>query len=217
MKLLFKRLLQLHLGLFICSIGIVFTINANIGYAPWEIFHSGLSKTFNISIGIASIFVGVAIVIITYLLGEKLGFGTLANMVYIGLFIDLIMHLDFIPHANGFLAGLMMLIIGVYIISIGSYFYISSAFGAGPRDSLMIVMQRKTGLSVGVCRGTIELSAALLGWRLGGMLGLGTLIAAFATGYFIQITFKMFKFNPTQVNHEILSDTYQSLNLKKAA
>lgn len=211
MKQFYIRLLRLVWGLFLYAVGIVFTLNAHIGYAPWEVFHVGFAKTTGISIGTASIIAGAMIGIIAVLLGEKLGLGTILNMILIGIFLDLILEFHIIPMANNFVSGTIMLIIGLFLIALASYFYIGSAFGAGPRDSLMVALTRKTRLPVGVCRGTIELLAVFAGWRLGGMFGIGTIISAFAIGLCVQITFKLLKFDTTEIQHETLGLTYKTL------
>lgn len=211
MKIFYKRMLRLIWGLFLYALGIVVTINASIGYAPWDVFHVGFAKTVGISIGTASIITGVFLVIIALLLREKLGLGTLLNMVLIGVFMDLIISINIIPVLINFPLGIIMLIIGLFIIALASYFYIGSAFGAGPRDSLMVALTRKTGLPIGVCRGIIELLAVLVGWRLGGMLGIGTIISALAIGFCVQVTFKLLKFEATEIKHETLDQTLKML------
>jgi len=205
------RLLRLVSGLILYAFGIVITMNAHIGFAPWDAFHAGLAKTIGMNIGTASIIVGVIIGIITLLLGEKLGLGTILNMVLIGVFLDKFIEFKIIPVASNLMIGIIMIIVGLFIIALASYFYIGSAFGAGPRDSLMVALTRKTGLPVGVCRGTIELIAVFVGWRLGGMIGIGTIISAFAIGFCIQATFKLFKFDAAGVKHETLDGTYKIL------
>lgn len=210
MRQFYIRLMLLTWGLFLYAIGIVVTLNANVGYAPWDIFHVGLAKTMGISIGTASIIVGLIIGMIAVFMGEKLGFGTILNMVLIGAFLDIVLKSQIIPIAENLVLGIAMLLIGVFIIALATYFYIKSAFGAGPRDSLMVALTRKTGLSVGVCRGMIELSAVVAGWALGGMLGIGTIIFSFAIGFFIQTTFKLFAFDATEVKHETLDLTYKT-------
>lgn len=211
MKIFYTRLLRLIWGLFLYSLGIVVTLNAHIGYAPWEVFHVGLAKTTGISIGTASIMTGVVIGLIAVLLGEKIGLGTILNMVLIGVFLDMIIGFQIIPVLNNFPLGIMMLIVGLFIITLASYFYIGSAFGAGPRDSLMVALTRITGLPIGVCRGIIELLAVFIGWRLGGMLGIGTILSAFLIGFCVQVTFKLLKFDATEVEHETLDQTYKML------
>ena len=211
MKQFYIRLLRLLGGLFLYALGIVVTMNAQIGYAPWDVFHVGVAKTVGISIGNASIIIGLIVVIIAVLLGEKIGIGTILNMLLIGVFLDILLKLHLIPIANNFIFGISMMVVGLFIISLASYFYISSAFGAGPRDSLMVAITRKTGLPVGVCRGTIELLAALVGWKLGGMIGMGTIISAFVIGFCVQVTFKLLKFDATKVKHETLDVTFRTL------
>jgi uncharacterized membrane protein YczE len=211
MKVFYLRLLKLLFGLFLYALGIVITLKASIGYAPWEVFHVGLAKTTGISIGNASIAAGLVIGIAAVLLGEKLGLGTILNMILIGIFLDIILEFNFIPNAAGLLQGLPMLIAGLFMISLASYFYISSGFGAGPRDSLMVALTRKTKLPVGLCRGTIEILAVLVGWRLGGLVGIGTLISAFAIGFCIQTTFRLLKFDATRVRHETLDATFKTI------
>jgi uncharacterized membrane protein YczE len=205
------RLLNMIIGLFLYALGIVLAIQANVGYAPWEVFHVGLANTTGLTIGVVSIIAGVIIVLIVTALKEKLGFGTILSMILTGIIIDIIFMFDIIPLAQNMIIGVSMLMAGLYILSLGSYFYIKSAFGAGPRDNLMVVLARKTKLPVGVCRFAVELSVTAAGWLLGGMVGIGTIISAFSIGLFVQLTFKLFKFNVTAVNHETLIDTWANL------
>jgi len=210
-KQFIARILNLIFGLFLYALGIVITIRANIGYSPWDVFHTGLAQKTGISIGTASILTGMVIVGIVLVLGEKIGLGTLLNMILIGVFIDLIFMSDLIPKQEKMVFGLLMLVIGLFVISVGSYFYIKAAFGAGPRDSLMVVLNRKTKLPVGVCRSVIELVVTIIGWILGGMVGIGTVISAIAIGFFIQFTFALLKFVPSAVEHETLHQTYKNV------
>jgi len=197
------------IGLSMYAFGIVITIKANIGYAPWDVFHVGLVNKTGLSLGLVSITVGLLIVIIVTLLREKLGVGTLFNMVLIGFFIDIIF--PHIPTAKSPITGTLILIAGLLSISMGSYFYIKSAFGVGPRDNLMVVLARRTKLPVGLCRFIIELLVTLGGWFMGGMVGFGTVISVIAIGFCIQLVFKIFRFDVTSVKHETLADTYATL------
>ena len=192
-------------GLVFYASGIVLAIKANVGYAPWEVFHVGLSNTTGLSIGIVSIIAGVIIAVIVTVSGEKLGLGTILNMVVIGLLIDIIF--PRVPTSKNIISGIIMLIAGLFAISTGSYFYIKSAFGVGPRDNLMVVLARKTKSPVGLCRGAIELLVTVIGWILGGMVGIGTVISVVLIGFCIQITFRIFKFDVTAVKHETLIET----------
>nr|WP_204613351.1 hypothetical protein [Defluviitalea raffinosedens] len=199
--------MKLLLGLFLYALGIVVSMKANLGFAPWEVFHYGLGKTIGLTIGTVSILVGLIICLCAVWMGEKIGLGTILNMILIGVFMDLLLMLSFIPEVNGLIMGIIMIITGLFIISFGSYFYIASGFGAGPRDSLMVALQRKTGLPVGLCRGFLEGTVVLIGWLLGGPVGLGTVLAAFGIGFCIQTVFVIMKFDATSVKHETLNAT----------
>ena len=207
MKSFFARVFRMIFGLFLFALGIMLTIRANIGYAPWEVFHVGIADTLGLSLGVVSIAVGIIILLVTKLLGEKVGFGAILNMLLIGIFLNIIIFMDFIPKMGNFFYGIIMLVLGLIIISIGSYFYIGSGFGAGPRDNLMIVLAKKTKISAGICRSIIEMTVLIIGWFLGGMAGLGTVISVFGIGFCIQITFKILKFDVTAVKHESLAET----------
>lgn len=211
MNIFSRRMIKLLFGLFLYALGIVVTMKAHLGFAPWQVFHQGISLTIGLPIGKVGILTGFVICILAYLSGEKLGLGTILNMLLIGIFLDWILELDVIPQMNGFISGVIMMFVGLFIISFASYFYIGSGFGAGPRDSLMVAIERKTGLAVGISKGIIEGSAVVVGWFLGGPVGFGTVIAAFGISFCIQIVFSLMKFETTLVKHETLGVTLQNL------
>ncbi|MEL1134697.1 hypothetical protein AAC978_05865 [Desulfitobacterium sp. THU1] len=205
-----KRIIYLLFGTSLLSVGIVMTMQANLGYAPWDVFHRGISDTIGMSIGNVSIVASIIICVIVVLLGEKLGFGTLVNIFVIGIFMDLLLSFEIIPEMQSFVSGLIMLIVGLFVCAYSSYLYIASGFGAGPRDSLMVALERLTKLSVGMCRGTIEVLVCLIGWILGGPVGIGTIISAFGIGICVQIIFSWVKFDATSVKHETLNETIKN-------
>ena len=207
MKPYTRRLFKLNSGLFFVALGIVMTIKAHIGYAPWEVFHAGLAQTFSISMGLASILDGLVIGVIIVLAGEKIGVGTVLNMVMIGLWIDLILPL--LKEQQTFRDGFIFLAMGLFVISYGLYFYMSAGLGAGPCDSLMVAITRRTKRPIGSCRGSMEVLVVVLGWSLGGMIGPGTVISAIGLGFCIQTTFKLLKFDAVEIRHETIKDTYQ--------
>jgi uncharacterized membrane protein YczE len=211
MKLFVIRFITLMIGLFLYALGVAVTLRANIGYAPWDAFHAGLSLKAGISFGTASIIVGVFVGVLVTVWGEKVGLGTILNMVLIGIYIDIILFIDILPLSQSYATGIPMLLAGLFIIAVGSYFYIKSGFGAGPRDSLMVVMNRKTRIPVGICRIIVELTVTIAGWALGGMVGIGTVISAVAIGFFVQLVFAVLKFDPASVQHETLRQTYENL------
>ena len=202
------------IGLVFFSIGIVLTIKANIGLAPWDVFHEGLSKKLGISLGIASIAVGLVILLALILLKEKFGIGSLSNMILIGVFVDILLFLDFIPIPENFIIGILVLIAGLFSVALGSYYYIKSGFGVGPRDNLMVVLTRATRIPVGICRSIVELIVFAGGYFLGGTVGIGSIISVVGIGLCVQIVFRIFRFDIAAVKHESLKDTI--LSLRKA-
>jgi len=207
------RIFRLFLGLFLYALGIVLTMKAHIGFAPWEVFHAGIGTAIGMSIGNVSIVAGLAIGLLALIMGERLGAGTICNMVFIGIFIDLLLNLGIIPEMKGFFLGIALLVAGLFTIALASYFYISSGYGAGPRDSLMVALTKKTHLPIGLCRGGLESLAVLIGWLLGGMVGVGTIVSALIIGFCIQITFRVLKFDPTKIHHEDLVSTWKRIRL----
>lgn len=197
---------RLFLGLFLYAAGIVLTINANLGLSPWEVFHLGVSRHSGITMGQASILVGFVFVILDWILGEKLGIGTICNMVFIGVFMDVLMLNNLIPVFSNIFAQVLMLILGMFVIGIGSYFYIGAGLGSGPRDGLMVALTKRTKKSVPFIRNSIELSALTIGYILGGTVGVGTLIMVIGLGYFVQFAFKLFKFDVSKVKHKFIDD-----------
>lgn len=205
------RLLKLFLGLFLYALGIVLTMKAHIGYAPWEVFHAGVGKAIGMSIGNVTIVAGLVIGLIAILMGEKLGIASILNMVLVGIFMDILLSTGIIPEMDTWYYGGLMLFAGMFVIALASFFYINSGYGAGPRDSLMVALTKKTKLPVGLCRGGIELTAVLVGWLLGGLVGVGTVLSALAIGFCLQITFRILHFNPAKIKHETLGVTYKRI------
>lgn len=211
MENFFKRFVNLLIGLFLYALGIVITMKANLGFAPWEVFHWGIGKSIGITIGSVSILTGLIICVLVVLIGEKLGLGTILNMILIGVFIDLLLSFNLIPQISGLAPGVAVMIAGLFTISFGSYFYINSGYGAGPRDSLMVAIKRKTKLPVGLCRGILEVTVVLTGWILGGPVGIGTVLAALGISFCIQLVFSLMRFEATSVKHETIDMTRKNL------
>ena len=154
--------------------------------------------------GKASIAVGIVIVILNIILKERMGWGTLLNMFFIGFFVDILMLNNLIPVFHNILLRIMMMCLGMFIVGIASYFYISTGLGAGPRDGLMVALTKKTKKSVRFIRNSIEIFALFTGYFLGGFFGIGTLFMAISIGYFIQFAFQLFKFDVSRIEHRFI-------------
>ena len=198
--------IRLFIGIFLYAVGIVFTINANLGLSPWDVFHQGISKLTGITMGQASIIVGLLVVILDWLLGEKVGLGTICNMIFIGIFMDFLMLNHLLPIFHNIIAKVIMMFLGMFIIAIASYFYIGAELGSGPRDGLMIALTKKSEKSVSFIRNSIEFIVLVIGYFLGGTVGFGTLIMVALGGHFLQLVFKIFKFDVRKVEHKFIDD-----------
>jgi len=211
MKDVLLRIARLFLGLFLYAVGIVMTINANLGLAPWDVFHQGLAKIFHVTMGQASISVGIILILLNTFLAERLGWGTIGNMLFVGLFMDFLMFNNLIPTFQDFIPSFIMMLLGMFVIGIASYFYMGVGLGSGPRDGLMVVLTKRTGKSVGFVRNAIEISVLILGYILGGFVGIGTPIMALTVGYFVQFAFKLFKFDVGAVQHRFIDEDIKYL------
>jgi len=215
-KILFK-IPRLMTGYFLYALGIVMTINAKQGLGPWGVFHQGLSSQLNVTFGTVVQIVGAVIIFLDFILGEKIGWGTIGNVIFIGMFIDLISKNNLVPVFENTYLSYLMIFIGMFSISLAAYFYISAQLGAGARDGLMIALTKRTKKPVGLVRGLIEVTALTIGYFLGGPVGWGTLIMSLMIGFFFQITFRMFKFDVNKIEHRYIDQDFAFLlqKLKK--
>ena len=170
---------------------IALTIRANLGTATWSVFEVALAEITRLSVGTVTILVGFSVLVVAVLMRQKIGWGTLANILSIGPWLDLFLWL--IPSsAENLLLQSGMLLSGVFTQGIASAIYIGVDAGAGPRDSLMLAIQRSSGMSLRLARGTIEIGVFGLGWALGGPAGLGTLVFALLIGPAVHWGYKVF-------------------------
>lgn len=207
-----RRTAELAAGIAVSSVGIVMTLQANVGLEPWSVLQQGLSLVFPITYGVASILVGAAVILIAVLCGERIGAGTIINIILCGIFTDALLALDWIPQMGGLLSGVLMLLAGLEVLALGTWMYMRSALGSGPRDALMVAMARKTGRSVGLCRASVELVIIFIGWRLGGQVGLGTVISAVGLGSLFNLNFTLLHFDAAALHQEDLSETLRRLS-----
>ncbi len=205
-----KRILHLCIGIPLCALGVHIGVQANIGLAPWDAFSMGISLLTGISFGAATIVTGIGILALDVMFREKIGIGTLANTFVIGWLISFLDWINLFPQAQCMLVGLPMLLLGQLLNCVGTYYYISSALGCGPRDTLMVAFgKRMPKTPIGLVRGCIEGGALLTGWLLGAKIGLGTVIAVFGISFILQGTFHFFRFEVRSIVHESVFDTFR--------
>ncbi len=209
MRKFILRLLRLVVGLFIFALGLMFTVHAGLGLSPWNCLNSGIIKWVDISFGQANIAIGVLLVIITYIGKEKVGLGTLSNMVLVGTYMDIISAFNILPSDVSMMQGIIMILLGMPISAFGIFLYLSAGFGAGPRDGLMLAIMKLTGKPLAICRTSIEVVVLVVGILLGGSFGIGTIITSGLNGITTQTVFKLIKFNPKAMRHEYIEDYFK--------
>ena len=201
-------------GLFLFSLGLFLTIQANLGVSPWDAFHLGVVNHSSLTIGRVSQLTGLSLIILCTLLKEKPGWGTLANMYFVGFFLDLLMRRGN-PQARDLWVGLAMLL-GAPASSAGAFLLFECGLGSGPRDGLMMALNRILGIEIWKARMAIEVSALVVGRLLGGPVGLGTAITAFCIGPSVQLAYAIAKREPSAISHRTLADDYRALKARAA-
>ena len=190
-----KTLIYLVLGLSLFAIGETLLITANQGVSPWTVLAQGISFQTNLSIGITTFIVSLVVLILWYPLKQKPGLGTILNIVLISIIIDL--STPILPYPKSFLFQIIQSIVAVFLVGLGSGFYLSANLGPGPRDGLMTGLQNLTNQPIALIRTIIEVSAVGIGFYLGGIVGIGTLLFAFGIGPMVSlgifIVMKFFK------------------------
>jgi uncharacterized membrane protein YczE len=192
------RSFSLLLGLSLFAVGIVLLLESELGLSPWDVLHQGIADQTSLSFGTTNVVVGVVVLGAAWLLGAHVGAGTVANAVLVGLFVDLLLRIDAVAglEESGLPARVALLLGGLACIAAGSAFYIGAALGAGPRDSLMLVLAQRTGVRIGAVRVVLEIAVTALGFALGGTVGIGTLAFAFGIGPLVELSFWLLERSP---------------------
>ena len=170
----------LCLGLTLFGLGEGLLIVSASGASPWSVLAQGISLNVNFSIGTITIFISIGVLILWIPLNQKPGIGTILNALIIALMIDIC--IKFVPTPENYISQLILAIISVITVGLGGGIYLVANLGAGPRDGLMVGLQKKTNLPIAVVRAFLEISVVSIGWYLGGTVGVGTLLFAFGIG-----------------------------------
>ena len=174
-----RRLTQLYAGLVLYGISDAMLLLAGLGVDPWDVLHQGLSRRFGLAVGTWAVIVGVLVLLLWIPLRQRPGFGTLNNVVVVGLVIDVM--LATVPPVHGYAARVVVMVAGVLLNGIATGAYIGAGLGPGPRDGLMTGLAAR-GHSIRVVRTSIEVTVLVSGWLLGGTVGLGTVVYALGIG-----------------------------------
>ena len=181
-----RRVPRLLLGLVLYGLGVAMLVEADLGLAPWEVLHQGISFNTGIPIGTVGIITGLVVLLLWIPLGERIGLGTILNVLLIGIVIDLTLWQWPIGETSTWLQW-ALLIGGTLVVALGSGFYIGAGLGPGPRDGLMTGLAKR-GIPLGWARAGIELTVLFIGYLLGGTVGVGTLVFAFGIGPLVALT-----------------------------
>ena len=176
----FSTFFFLCFGLMLFGLGEGLLIVSLTGASPWSVLAQGISLNVNLSIGTITLLISIAVLILWIPLGQKPGMGTIFNALIIALMIDLC--IKFVPTPSTYFHQLILAIISVMVVGIGGGIYLVSNLGAGPRDGLMIGLQKVSNLPIAAVRATLEIAVVGIGWYLGGTVGIGTLLFAFGIG-----------------------------------
>ena len=172
--------IMLITGLFFFGLGEAIIIGSGSGVSPWTVLAQGISIKTDLSVGTTTFLISIAILIFWIPLKQVPGIGTILNAIIIASTIDLT--LPYLPQPNDAYLKLLQACIGIFVVGLGSGIYLISNLGPGPRDGLMIGLQKQTGTSIPLIRTILELSAVISGWLLGGVVGIGTVLFVFGIG-----------------------------------
>lgn len=204
------------ISLFINGFGIYLTIQANIGAAPWDVLNLGLSKSLGILYGTASIAVSITILLIDILMKEPIGIAMFIDAIVVGKAVDFFNWLHPVPPCQSLLTAIPVMVAGLFVLAYTQYAYMIASLGRGPRDTLMVgLAKRMKRIPIGVISIAILSTATLIGWLLGGPVGIGTIICAFGAGPIMQLAFRSVRFDATDIRHQRLRDSAKVLFAKR--
>ena len=185
-----KTLFYLCLGLVFFGFGEGLLIVSALGASPWNVLHQGIAVNLDLSIGTIAFLVSFLVLLLWYFLDQKIGMGTIINFIIIAIMIDVTIY--YFDKPNEFFFQLLMVSTGILLVGFGTAMYLIANLGAGPRDGLMTGLQKKTNSPIALVRTSIEIVVVLLGWFLGGIVGIGTLFYALGIGSAVAIFLQLF-------------------------
>jgi len=192
------RAASLLFGLFLFAVGLAAFIESELGVPPWDVFHQGVARRTPLTFGLAIILVGLVVLAVAWLAGQRPGIGTLANSLFVGAYLEGLTRIGWIAELSerGVAPRAALLLVGVSLTALGTAFYIGAAFGAGPRDGLMLVLSARTGRRIAIVRAVLEVAVLIAGIALGGTAGLGTLLFAVLIGPAVEASFALLLRSP---------------------
>lgn len=201
----YRRFVKMVLGQILYGFSITLTLQANIGFCPWDVFHSGIANFLHISIGSAITLISVLLFLVSFPMKWRIGVGTVVNVFLCGNIVDFFRR--FIPQMNHFIPGLCMCVLGIVALAFASCLYIETGYGTSVRDSFLVFLTKKMGGSVAAARILMEAGLLLAGFLLGGKVGIGSVISCLICGPCMQFVSRLLHFHLADVKHESIVDT----------
>ena len=211
-KEIIRNMILASFGLFVFAIGVYLTIQANIGVAPWDVLNQGLTKRTGFLYGNVMIMVSLTVILLDVLMKEPIGMGMLLDTLVVGKTVDLMNYLNLVKPRQTLWGGVLLLIAGIFLLAIGMRIYMALGLGCGPRDTFLVALcKRFPKLSIGALNVIMWATVTMIGWFLGGQVGLGTIVSVVAMGPVLNTLCKLTNFNAADVVHQNLLKTLKIL------
>ena len=208
---------RIVVGLLVFAFGVHLTIYANIGLAPWDCLGMGVAKHTPLNYGIAMTLIALTVLGIDVLLKEKIGFGTVIDALLTGNFVQMFNSLNPFSANDRMWVGVLLMLTGFVFMAVGMAIYMKSEQGYGPRDALLVGLgKRLPKVPIGIVEVLLWAVVLLVGWLLGGPVGIGTLISTFGAGLVMQLVYNLIRFEPRKLKHRDVFDVAQILRGKIA-
>ncbi|MBR2123082.1 MAG: hypothetical protein IJ930_09215 [Lachnospiraceae bacterium] len=211
-KKIFAGWLRIAAGLAVFSFGVHLTIYANIGLAPWDCLGMGIAKHTPLNYGLAMTLVSILVVMIDLLLRERIGYGTIIDALLTGNLVQMYNTLNRLPENHNMWIGIIIMLVGFVFMALGMWIYMKAAQCCGPRDSLLVGLgKRMPKIPIGFVEIMLWAVVLLIGWRLGGPVGIGTLISTFGAGAVMQFVYTLIRFEPRLIRHRDVMEITKEL------
>ncbi len=202
-KRIVSEWIRIIIGLVVFSFGVHLTIFANIGLAPWDCLGMGLSYHIPLNFGLCMTLIALMVLAIDLILHEKIGYGTIIDALFTGNFVQLFNSINPFPVNSSLWIGIVIMLIGFAFMAVGMAIYMKGEQCCGPRDALLVGLgKRMSHIPIGVVEIFLWAVVLLVGWLLGGPVGIGTLISTFGAGLVMQLVYNLIKFEPRTLHHK---------------
>ena len=203
---------QIVAGLVVFAFGVHLTIYANIGLAPWDCLGMGIAKHTVLNYGLAMTIMAVVVLLLDLLLRERIGYGTIIDALLTGTLVQLYNNLNPLPENHKLWVGVAVMPVGFVFMAIGMWLYMRAAQCCGPRDSLLVGLgKRMPKVPIGIVEILLWAVVLLMGWLLGGPVGIGTLISTFGAGAVMQVVYSLLRFEPRKIRHRDVIEVTREL------